>query len=114
MRAIAPGGEYQHITMKNKRRFNVVLKGTTPITGPQDGKGQEKARWMKLEQVLQETQNVDESFGILLWKEEKVLPTIFNPADSYKLTYNQLVRYLQTPMQGYGLKTITHGVNYKW
>ena len=69
---------------------------------------------MKLEQVIKEGQNVDESFGVLPWKEEKALSTIFNPTDSYKLTYNQLVHYLRAPMQGYGLKSITHGKNYKW
>ena len=114
LEAIAPGGEYQRVTRKNKRRFNVVLKVTTPINGPHDGEGQEKALRMKLEQVLQESKNIDTSFGVLPWKEEKALPTIFNPAGAYKLTYKQLIHYLRAPMQGYGLKTIATGVNYKW
>ena len=34
--------------------------------------------------------------------------------DAYKLNYDRLVQYLQAPMQGYDLKTVSKGRNYKW
>ena len=85
------------------------------INGHNDGEHQEKALQKTLFQVLTEGQRIDASFGIRPWKADKPYPMIYNPRDKYTITYERLVHYLRTPVQGYGgVKQITTGRNYKW
>lgn len=49
------------------------------------------------------------------WKEDKPFPTIFDPRDAYKITYDRFVYYLRAPVQGYSrVKQIITGRNFKW
>ena len=108
-----PSG-FNRITRKYQRRFSIAFTVTTKISDQNDGESQEQALRKALETCLREGQKVDMSFGIMPWKLDKPLPTIFRPMDAYKLNYDNLVHYLRAPMQGYGLKTVTKGRNYKW
>ena len=105
---------FNRITRKYQRRFNIAFTVNTKITDQNDGEGQEQALRKALETCLREGQKIDMSFGIMPWKMDKPYPTIFKPMDAYKLNYDRLIQYLRAPMQGYGLKTVTKGRNYKW
>ena len=64
------------------------------------------------EQFLLEGKWIDKTFGIIPWKAEKPLPTVYNASEIRKLLYNSLIQYLRGPMQGQYIIQIVTGRNY--
>ena len=108
------GKTFEHVVRKYTRHFAVSFNVQTKIAGPNDGKNQEKALRIALEQFLTEGQRIDGSFGIMPWKVDKPLPTVYKVNEIKKLPYDSLIQYLCGPIQGRYIKQIVTGRNYKW
>ena len=108
------GVTFERIMQKHTRRLAVLFNVTIKIAGPNDGENQEKALREAVALCLQEGQRIDPKFGILPWKMEKPLPTVFSKDQVKKLPYDSLIQYLRGPMQGRYIKQVTTGRNYKW
>ena len=66
------------------------------------------------EQFLLEGKWIDKTFGIIPWKTDKPLPTVYNASKIRKLPYDSLIQYLRGPMQGRYRKEIVTRRNYRW
>ena len=85
---------YKKVTKKELRRLNIAFDVEIKIAGPEDGARQEQALRTAITELLKEAQNVDSSFGIMAWRDVKVLPTIFSAIRIQKEPYNVLINYL--------------------
>ena len=108
------GKTFERVMKKHTRRFAVSFNVQIKIDGPNDGDSQEKALRKAFEQFLLEGQRIDNSFGILPWKTEKPLPTVYDAKEVKKLPYDSLIQYLRGPMQGRYIKQISTGRNFRW
>ena len=110
----ASNKEYKKVTKKVMRRLNIAFDVEIKIAGPEDGARQEQALRTAIMELLQEAQNVDNTFGLMAWRDTKALPTIFSAAGIQKEPYNVLTNYLRPPMRGRSLQSIQTGRNFKW
>ena len=108
------GKNFERVLRKYTRRLAVSFNVTIKIAGTNDGENQETALRETLSLMLEEGQKIDKKFGVLPWKMDKTLPTIFSDKQVKKLTYDNLIQYLRGPMQGRYIKQITTGRNFKW
>ena len=88
------GKTFKRVTKKYTRRFAVSFNVQIKIDGLNDGENQEEALRKVFEQFLLEDQRIDKSFGILPWKQDKPLPTVYTSKEVKKLPYNSLIQYL--------------------
>ena len=88
------GKTFERVTKKYTRRFAVSFNVQIKIDGRNDGENQKKALRKVFEQFLLEGQRIDKSFGILPWKKDKPLPTVYNSKEVKKQPYDSLIQYL--------------------
>lgn len=105
---------YKKVTKKETRRLNIAFDVEIKIAGSGDGARQEEALRTAITELLKEAQNIDNTFGIMAWRDTTALPTIFSAAGIQKEPYNVLINYLRPPMRGRTLQSIQTGRNFKW
>ena len=108
------GNTFERILRKHTRCLAVSFNVTIRIAGTNDGENQEKTLREVVTLCLQEGQRINKKFGILPWKMDKPLPTVYSKDQVKKLPYDSLIQYLRGPMQGRYIKQVITGRNYKW
>ena len=108
------GHTFERVLKKYTRLLAVSFNVSTKIAAPNNGENQEKALQEIFGLFIKEGPKIDKNFGILPWKEDKPLPTVYNVEQIRRLSYDSLIQYINGPIQGRYIKQIVTGRNYRW
>ena len=104
--AVTASAEYKRTLIKHTWRIDISFDVNTKIADSNGGEQMTIALRNTLEECIIQGKRIDSTFGIVLWKESKPLPTLFNVHRISKLMYKELLCYLRPPMQGIALQQL--------